>query len=246
MADAFGRALLDHHRSERDEQLVQRDGDDVKTHPVGDFYFGDFRNQPAAEWVDSWLVGPLVDLGAGAGRDALYCQSQFETVALEVSDPLVTLLDERGVENVRQGDMFALPDHVEAGRFRSVLALGTQVGLAKSMAGLRSFLTDLDTVTTADATVVFDGYDPTYEGASEMLGFRSDPTQGLAYRVLHYEYGDLKGPTLLFRLFSPARIRAAVAETAWSVAEVHRPRDTYYYRVALTAADGAGRPVRRE
>lgn len=229
--DAFGRALLDHHRGEQAAPLHQRDGDEVLTHPVEDFYFEDFADQPAASWVDAQVEGPLLDMGAGAGRDALYFQQRCETVALEVSEPLVTLLSERGVENVVHGDMFSLSESFEQDRFRSAIALGTQVGLAKSMAGLRSFLSDLAVVTTADATVVLDGYDPTQEGAREMLGFRADPAPGLAYRVMHYDYEGAVGETLLFRLFSPDRLREVAADTIWTVTEIHRPHDAYYYRV---------------
>jgi hypothetical protein len=233
MADAFGRALLDHYHGEREQLLYQCDGDRVKTHPVGDFYFDDFETEPGAEWIDRRLNGPLVDLGAGAGRDTLHFQRCFETVALDHSDALVTLLDERGVDDPVQGDMFALPERFDPGRFRSVLAFGTQVGLAKSVAGLRAFLNDLATVTTSDATVVFDGYDPAHEGATDMLGFRADPKPGLAFRTVHYEYADLVGDTLLFRLFSPGRFRDVATETGWSVVDVHRPHNSYYYLIAL-------------
>ena len=233
MADAFGRALLDHYRGDRDAPLRQRDGDDALTHPIADFYFNDFADVPDAAWLESHLEGPLLDVGAGAGRDALYFQERFETVALEVSESLVTLLRERGVENVVHGDMLALCEHVDPDRFRSALIVGTQLGLVKSMAGLRAFLEDLAVVTTADATAVVDAYDPTYEGADEMLGFRADPAPGLAYRVLHYEYEDRQGETLLFRLFSPDRLEDAAADTEWGVADIRRPHDAYYYRALL-------------
>jgi hypothetical protein len=234
MPEAFGRALLDHHRGERDAPLYQRDGETVLEHPIEDFYFGDFGDQPDADWVADWLAGPLVDLGAGAGRDTLHFQSQFETVAIEVSDPLVTLLEERGVDDPRQGDMFALTEQFPADRFQSALAIGTQVGLAQSMAGLEAFLADLATVTTADATAVVDAYDPTFQGGDEMLGFRGDRTPGLAHRVLCYEYDGRFDPVLLCLLFSPDRLREAAADTAWHVAEIRRPHEAYYYRAALT------------
>ncbi|AFZ71698.1 class I SAM-dependent methyltransferase [Natronobacterium gregoryi] len=233
MSDAFGRALLDHYRGQREDPLYQRDGDRVLSHPVEDFYFGEFEAETDTGWLESHLEGSLLDVGAGAGRDALYFQARFETVALEVSESLVTLLAERGVEDVRHGNMFDLRETFDHDRFRSVLIVGTQLGLAGSMAGLQALLEDLATITTPAATVVVDGYDPTSERADEMLGFRADPTPGLAYRVLHYEYADLVGDTLFFRLFSPDRLREATTGTDWIVTEVRRPRDTYYYRASL-------------
>lgn len=75
MADAFGRALIDHYRDERTAPLYQCDGEQRLCHPVGDFYFGTFEEQPDADWIESWLDGPLLDVGAGAGRDTLYFQN---------------------------------------------------------------------------------------------------------------------------------------------------------------------------
>ncbi|SDE81989.1 methyltransferase domain-containing protein [Halorientalis regularis] len=236
MPSAFGQALLDQYRGERETPLHQRDGEASKVHPVEDFYFGEFPDEPAADWVTTWLDGPLLDLGAGAGRDSLHFQDRFETVALDVDPALVTLMDERGVTDVRRGDMFALPERFARDRFRSVLCVGTQLGLSKSMQGLRSLLDDLAAVTTADGTVVVDGYDPTDEGAPDMLGFRADPTPGLAFRVVTYEYDGTVDPTLLFRLVSPDRLREAAAKTVWRVADVRRPHDAYYYRTALEKA----------
>jgi hypothetical protein len=236
MTTAFGRALLDHHCGNRDAPLVQRDGAETLTHPIEDFYFTDFEETLAPAWLESWLDGPLLDLGAGAGRDALYFQERFETVALDVDEQLVTLIEDRGVADVRQGDMFALPEQFDRDRFQSVLAIGTQVGLAKSMRGLAEFLDDLAQVTTSDATAVLDSYDPTFKGAAEMLGYRPDPTPGLAFRVITYEYEGAVDETLLFRLFSPDRLREAAADTGWAVAEVRQPGDAYYYRAALEKA----------
>lgn len=234
MAHAFGRALLDHYRGDRQRPLRQRDGEEVLTHPVGDFYFGDFEAEPGSEWVASRVEGPLLDMGAGAGRDVLYFQERFETVAIEASEPLVTLLRERGVADARHGDMFALDEQFGRDRFRSALAVGTQIGLAKSRRGLQEFLADLGTVTTTDATAVVDCYDPTYESAREMLGFRDDPTPGLAYRVVTYEYDGTVDETLLFRLFSPARLDEVATQAGWTVSETHRPHDAYYYQAALS------------
>lgn len=233
MADAFGRALLEHFRDERTDDLRQRDGDEVLIHPIEDYYFGSFEDEPGADWLRSQLDGPLLDIGAGSGRDSLYFQQHYETVALEISNNLRTLLQEREVHTVSQGDMFALPSLFERDRFQSALVLGTQLGMAGSMLGLREFFGDLAHITTADATAVVDGYDPTFEGADGMLGFRADPTPGLAHRVLRYEYDGSIGDTLCFRLVSPDKLRAATTGTGWSVSDINRPHSAYYYQAAL-------------
>lgn len=212
--DPFGRAILDHHRGEREEPLVDRDGDETREHDIEGYYFG--HHEPE-DWFEPRVDGPLLDIGAGAGRDALYFQERVETVALEVSDHLVTTMRERGVEDARLGDMFALREQFGRDRFDAALAVGTQVQLAPSRQSLRQFLGDLAYVTTAGASVLLHGYAP--DRADDVFAYRPDPTQGLAYRVYHSTYEGEVGETLLFRLFSVDRLREATVGTGWQVAE---------------------------
>lgn len=236
MMDVFGKALLDHYHDTQTVPLFQRDGMNKYKHRVGEFYFREFTDEPTHEWIDSRLDGPLLDVGAGAGRDALYFQEKFKTTALEISQPLVQLLKDRGVNDVCQGNMFSLSELFEPNTFTSILINGTQIGLVKSRQGLKYFLDQLEIITQPTATVVFDCYDPTHAGAEQMLGFRSDPTPGLAFRVYHYEYEGNVGNTLLFRLFSIERFRRVLEHTNWVHDDFHRPHNTYHLRIALKKA----------
>jgi hypothetical protein len=219
-ADPLGRAVRDHHRGEQDDPLIDRDGPATREQPIEQFYFGEFDPESdRGVWLESWLSGPLFDMGAGAGRDTLYFQDQFETVAIEKSEYLVATMNERGVKDARHADMFALREEFDRDRFRSALAFGTQMGLTRSIQGLRRFLGDLAFVTTPDATAVLHGYDPEREATGDILGYRADPTSGLAFRVYHTGYNG-EYETLFFRLFSPDRLREAAIGTGWEVAEV--------------------------
>lgn len=236
MTDPFGRAIRDHHRGVRDEPLVDRDGDESREHAIEEWYFGTFEGD---DFLERWLDGPMLDMGAGVGRHALYFQERGETVAIEVSDHLVETMRERGIDDPRRADMFSLRESFERDQFRSALAIGTQLNLAGSMAGLRQFLCDLAYVTTPDATAVLDSYDPTADATADVFGYRPDPAAGLAHRVMHSEYEGDVGETLLFRLFSPDRLRAAAAGTGWAVTEVrpHPPDRPVQYRAALTKGE---------
>ncbi|OTF02417.1 SAM-dependent methyltransferase, partial [Halorubrum sp. SD612] len=120
MADAFGRAIRDHRRGERAGPLLQGDGEETREHPIEEFYFDAFDPESdAGAWLASRLDGPLVDLGAGAGRHALRFQERFETVAVERGPALVEAMRERGVADAREGDMFALRESFGRDRFAS-------------------------------------------------------------------------------------------------------------------------------
>jgi len=218
MSDPFAEALHDFQLGEQRGTLRYRNGTTTEDADVG-LYFDEF-NPESGSFLDTWLDGPLLDLGAGAGRHALYFQEQFETVAIERSELLVEVLRDRGVEDARKADMFALPDTFERDRFASALAIGTQMSLSRSMQGLREFLGDLAYVTGPDGTAVIDGFDPDHETTVDMLDYYDDPTDGLAYRVLQFEYDGTLGEPWLYRLFTPDRVREAAVGTGWEVADI--------------------------
>jgi len=235
--DPFGRAIRDVHRGEQDEPLWQCGDGYGREHPIERFYFSGF--DPEGSAGDAWLLdrldldGPVLDMGAGTGRHACYLQERTETVAIEPSEHLVRTMRERGVADPRQGDMFELPRQFDPDRFRSAFAVGTQLGLGGSMDGLRSFLSDLAHVTDPDGRAVLDCYDPGAADPSDMLGYRADPTPGLAHRVMHFEYEGDVGPTLQFRLFAPDRLREACIGSPWTVADVRYGQEAVHYRAAL-------------
>jgi SAM-dependent methyltransferase len=234
--DPYGRAIRDFHRGMQAEPLWDVDGSETRDHPIERFYFGTFDpDTGTGAWLADHLEGPLLDLGAGAGRHALQFQEQFETVAVDASEHLVEVMADRGVADARHVDMFRLREAFPRDRFRSVLSIGTQLCLAGSMQALRRLLGDLARVTTPDGRAVVDSYDPTLGRTTDAFGFRPDPTPGLAYRVYHYEYEGDVGPTLLFRLFSPDRLREAAEGTGWTVADVrhHPPQEPMQYRAVL-------------
>ena len=235
--DPFGRAIHDVHRGEQAEPLYQYGDGHGREHPIEAFYLSGFDpdTRPDHRWLLDRLDldGPTLDMGAGAGRHASYLQERTEVVAVEPSEHLVRTMRERGVEDVRRGDMFDLPGQFDRDRFRSAFAIGTQVGLSGSMDGLRAFLSDLAHVTDPGGRAVLDCYDPDAEGASGMLGFRADPTPGLAHRVMHFEYEGDVGPTLHFRLFAPDRLREACVATPWTVTDVRYSDEGVHYRAAL-------------
>ncbi len=238
MPDPFGQAFHDYHFDEQRGPLVQRCGEATREHDVESYFrVGEVADtdDPEEDWVASWLEGPVLDMGAGVGRHALPLGDHYETVAIEQSDALVAVMRDRGVEDARVADMFALREAFDRDRFRSAIAFGTQVGLSGSTAGLREFLADLSYVTTPDATVVFDGFDPEREATAELLDYRPDPRPGIAHRIAQFEYDGTLGEPWLYRLASPDRVREAVVGTDWRVAGLEYGDGdwTHTYHVAL-------------
>ncbi|WP_435155907.1 class I SAM-dependent methyltransferase [Haladaptatus sp. DFWS20] len=232
-ADPLGRAMLDYQRGGLRGDCQYRDGVDTQDGHIYENYF-----KPPAEWNDDLkslldsLESPIVDVGCGSGHYAEFLQERGEVVAIDVSPGAVETARERGIEDARVMDMFALDFPQD--RFRTALVNGTQIGLTQSLAGARDFLSDLARITDEDGVAVVDNYDPSTLDHEEFFGYRPDPRPGVAHRTFHFEYvRDVErevGRDLHFVLFSPDRLRDVTVGTPWEVAEV-RPREGYYKAV---------------
>ncbi len=229
-ADPLGRAILDYERDGLRGDCVYRDGAETWDGHIYENYF-----RPQEEWRDEWrallesLEPPVVDIGCGSGQHAEFLQGRGEIVAIDVSPAAVEATRERGVEDARVMDMFDM--EFPRDRFRSVLLSGTQLGLARSLAGARALLTDLARITGEDGVAVVDNYDPTGLDPDELFGYRPDPRRGIAHRTFHFEYdrgGEREvGRSLHFILFSAERLHDVTVGTPWHVAEVQQRKGFY-------------------
>ena len=129
---------------------------------------------PGFEQWDPWdqellpLVtrGPVLDLGAGAGRAALFLQDRgLQVTAVEASPGAAEVCRRRGVRNLRLGDLSGPPSDRA---WAAVLLLCGNLGLGGTWEGNRRLLARLAEITTRDAVLVGDSVTPQgqYRGLS--------------------------------------------------------------------------------
>ena len=200
--DAWGTALLDqfHGREVPTPQL------EVGTGEIGSAMHPEwfFRRFDAWDWWDRELLpliesGPVLDLGAGAGRVALYLQDRgIEVTAVDASPGAVEVCRLRGVRNVLLADLNDPPRNRLWG---AILLLCGNLGLGGSWEGNRRLLTRLAQQTAPDGLLIGDTVEP----------------RGPAQIRLRIRYRDMVTPWWQQRNLSKSEIPTLVDGTGWKI-----------------------------
>lgn len=189
-----------HKREVLPTTLEVRDGRTVPAmHPEW-FY----RTYDQWDWWDRELLsmveaGPVLDLGCGAGRAALYLQHRgFEVTALDSSPGAVEVCRLQDLQDVRLGDM---NDPPRDRRWAAVLLLCGNLGLGGSWDGNRQLLKRLAELSVDGAVLVGDSVNT--GGAEEI--------------ALRIRYGDALTPWWSQRNVSAAEIPPLIDGTGWEI-----------------------------
>ena len=203
--DAFGAALLDYLEGRDVPELVLETADGGTRPAMHPEWF--FRSFDRWEWWDRKLLplvghGPVLDLGAGAGRASLYLHERgLPVTAVDASPGAVEVCRRRGVGDVRLGDVNDPPaDQPWAG----VLLLCGNLGLGGSWEGNRRLLARLAELAVPGAVLVGDSVTP----------------DGPGRVVLRIRYRNLVTPWWPQYNIPAERMAALVDGTGWRL-EMH-------------------------
>lgn len=222
MGDAFGQALRDCYRNQLAEAPVHRRDDGVSWE-VTDL-FEHYLVGPE-EWSDEdidaleALSEPMLDLGCGAGRHALYLQDRGDVLAVDRSPLAVRVASNRGVDRTIVGDMLQLPLR---GTFEGVLVAGGQLGVLGSIEGLRDVLERIARITTPGGTLVADQLDPSGIEDPDRRAYleANEIRDGASARRFRVEYDGVVGPWIDLLMLEPSVFRDAVVDTEWAVTDI--------------------------
>jgi SAM-dependent methyltransferase len=203
--DAFGAALVDYLEG-RDVPELVLETDDGGTGPAlhPEWFFRSFDRW---EWWDRKLLalvehGPVLDLGAGAGRASVYLQERgLPVTAVDASPGAVEVCRRRGVGDVRLGEVNDPPADQ---RWAGVLLLCGNLGLGGSWEGNRRLLARLAELAAPGAVLVGDSVTP----------------DGPARVVLRIRYRNLVTPWWPQYNIPAERMAALVDGTGWRL-EMH-------------------------
>ena len=201
IGDAWGRALLDHlDEVDGPQGMLEVEGGEAVPMLAPEWFFRTFDDWDPwdRELLPMVEQGPVLDLGAGAGRAALWFQERgFEVTAVEASPGAADVCRRRGVRDVRVEDLNEPP----AGPWGAVLLLCGNLGLGGSWDGNRRLLRRLADRCAPGAVLVGDSVN---DESGKDLGLR-------------IRYGDLVTPWWRQRNVRSAEVPALVDGTGWAV-----------------------------
>jgi SAM-dependent methyltransferase len=199
--DAFGVALLDYLEGKQvpgPVLEVQGGQPGPALHP--EWFFRSFEQW---DWWDREILplvsqGPVLDLGAGAGRASLHLQERgLQVAAVDVSPGAAEVCRRRAVADVRLGDVNDPPADLP---WAAVLLCGN-LGLGGSWEGNRRLLARLAELAAPGAVLIGDSVTP----------------DGPARVVLRIRYRDLVTPWWPQYNIPAAQMAALVDGTGWSM-----------------------------
>lgn len=212
----LGRALLDYHRGERDALLVVRS--DIE--PPAEVPAALFFREPD-EFFDFEATavhacrGRVLDVGAGAGIHSLVLQRRgHDVTALDLLPGAARVMRERGVEDVRVGDVLEL----EAGPFDTLLVLLNGAGMAGSLTGLDRMLGSAARLLRPDGQMLLDSADPSVrmEPASIRDGLpRRADGRYLGEAQIQLEYRGHRGEPYPQLYVDPETLHRRAERTGW-------------------------------
>jgi SAM-dependent methyltransferase len=160
VTDAFGKALMAHFRGEEAEYLIERDDGYIDTFNGAVEYFVGYENWPLHEREAALEArGRILDVGCGAGREALWLQGRGnEVVAIDISPIALDVSRARGVKDCQLMDVRDLyfPDDY----FDTVVMFGNNFGIAGDIMETRRMLDSLHRFTGEDGIVIASTRDP--------------------------------------------------------------------------------------
>jgi SAM-dependent methyltransferase len=183
--EPWGRALEDHFRSGRSRQFYVHDSNgSCMEHSTAEGFSVTSRLKVIEEKSLNLCRGRVLDVGAGAGRDALKLKTMgMDVLAIDDDPRCVKIMHARGLATARCIDIHNLDES----NFDTILIMQMTIGLAGTLDGLVNLLTHLTRIIREDGQILLDSMSPAYLSGSPHYS---------GQRQIEIHYGRYVGTTL--------------------------------------------------
>lgn len=230
IGDAFGRILLQCHGAGGAAgvgyELSERSDGFLGVMDAARYFTGTPDWTLTSRMACQRATGRVLDVGAGAGRAALFLQDEgYDVVALDTSDGATTVCRERGVRTVFTGSVFDLAD-TRPEPFDTFVMLGNNLGLLGSPRAAPAMLDALASMARPGARIVGETADPYHTTNPLHLDYHEQNRRAgrlggqLRLRIRHQRMAT---PWWDYLLCTPEELAGIVAPTRWRLVDVYAP-----------------------
>jgi SAM-dependent methyltransferase len=224
--DAYGRLLWDYLERRAATEIVERDDGFIATSCGPLAYFAEFPNWPKHQRRGiRFARGRVLDVGAGAGRVALYLQRRGHQVTTIDNSPLaVELCRKRGLRNATLLPVERIGNFT-AGAFDTIVMYGNNFGLFGAKRKAHRLLREFYRITSPDAAILAESNDPyRTRNPAHLRYHRRNRRRGrMAGQVrIRIRHLDACGPWFDYLLVSPEEMAALLQGTGWRIGRIFR------------------------
>ena len=180
--DAFGHMFYDYLTKTPVDEIIERD-DGLVEIDNGIGYFSEFQAWPSCEKrAMRYVRGRVLDVGAGAGRCALYLQDRgHEVVCIDNSPLALEVCRLRGLRNAKLVPLSEITTGL--GVFDTVIMMGNNFGLFGSLERAQELLQKLSRITSSRGRIVAETRDV----------YQTDVPEHLSYQERNRKRGRMSG-----------------------------------------------------
>ncbi len=220
--DAYGQEIWNCYKGVSTYEIVEREDGLIE---IGSAlpYFQGHENWPVHEREAIRRArGPILDIGCGAGRVALYLQDRGHRVLAIDNSPLaIRVAKLRGVKAARVLSIAEI--QTLSGRFGTIVLYGNNFGLFGGMTKARRLLAAMHRITTPDALIIAAASDPYMTRDPVHLTYhQKNRDRGrMAGQVrLRIRYRQFRGHWFDYLFASRDEVCCIIEKTGWSISDI--------------------------
>ena len=202
---------------------IERDDGRIETFPSAENYFAPPRTPAECELLHR-LVGPVLDLAAGAGSYTLYLQDLgLDVTAADYSPGAMEVCRARGCHKVVPIDLRTLD--LDTAAFRTIIVMGNTLGVHQTPDTMPNFLRALRSAVKPRGRLLYTMIDPldtTDEGHlqyQERNRSQGRPPGLIRIRITHQGTSE---PWMSLWMLTDDEVATLASETGWVVIEERR------------------------
>jgi SAM-dependent methyltransferase len=225
----YGQALLDFFSGDAGAALIVEREDGLRSDlPVRTFFRQEADFSPFDQAALALCQGPVLDVGAGAGRHSLVLQERgYAVLAVDVSPAAVEIMRGRGVEDALCAYIFAF----QGGPFDTLLLMMHGLGMVETLSGLDRLLDHARTLVSPHGQILLDSLDVRETTDPTHIAYQEAVRQAGRYVGeirMRFEYRGQTGPTFGWLHVDPETLGRHARRTEWGCRVVRRETNGDY------------------